>query len=231
MESHNGESSKMDWVMLQKFWFNTAMAAALAFLAGSFNSLSSISILFERSTHVSGRIADIGIDLVLMPIGAFFMVTIWVSFVLGSYLAGVLLPKIGLTKSLIIQSLYIFMAALMVASGVAAQDSSDFGLGKAILAFVLPLAMGFQNSLTTQLPLERTTHWTGASTDLGIALSQKSYPLATFIIIKILAFIFGAALMAFLIGILKIEPYWGLIFVASGLLLTTLAGDRINKSA
>jgi len=225
----NARTSRNCWSILESYWHNTAMAAVLSFWAGNFNSLSSIAILFERSTHVSGRIADIGIDLVLMPIGAFFMATIWISFVLGSYLAGLLLPKLGLTRSLILQSIYVFIAALVVAAGVSADAASDYGISKAIMAFILPLAMGFQNSVTTQLPLERTTHWTGASTDLGIALSKGSYPLAIFICIKIFSFILGAAFMAYLIGVVNIAPYSGLLFISGGLILTTIAGDRINK--
>lgn len=227
----NARPSSHSWSILESYWHNTLIAAALSFWAGSFNSLSTISILFERATHVSGRIADIGIDLVLMPIGAFFVGAIWVSFVFGSYLAAVILPKIGLTKSLLLQALYIFGVALVVAAGVFAETSSDLGMGKAVMAFVLPLAMGFQNSLTTQLPLERTTHWTGASTDLGIALSKGLYAFAGFTLIKILSFIIGAALMAYLIGVAGVAPYLGLLFISAGLIVTTLTGDRINKKA
>jgi uncharacterized membrane protein YoaK (UPF0700 family) len=225
----NAKVFSKSWSILESYLHNTVLAAVLSFWAGNFNSLSSIAILFERASHVSGRIADIGIDLVLMPIGAFFMVAIWISFVLGSYLAGLLLPKLGLTRSLILQSVYVFVAALVVAAGVSAEASSDYGIGKAIMAFILPLSMGFQNSITTQLPLERTTHWTGASTDLGIALSKGSYPLAVFICVKILSFIIGAAFMAYLIGVAGIAPHRGLLFISAGLIITTIVGDKINK--
>lgn len=225
----NERVSRNSWSILESYWHNTALAAVLSFWAGNFNSLSSISILFERSSHVSGRIADIGIDLVLMPIGAIFMVIIWISFVFGSYLAGLLLPKLGLTRALILQSIYVFIAALVVALGVSADASSDYGIGKAIMAFILPLSMGFQNSVTTQLPLERTTHWTGASTDLGIALSKGSYPLAVFICTKIFFFIIGAAFMAYLVGVVGIAPHYGLLFISIGLIISTIIGDRVNK--
>ena len=225
----NAITPRYSWSILESYWHNTAIAAVLSFWAGNFNSLSSIAILFERSSHVSGRIADIGIDLVFMPIGAFIMVTIWISFVIGSYLAGLLLPKLGLTRTLILQSVYIFIAALVVAAGISADASCDYGIGKAVMAFILPLSMGFQNSITTQLPLERTTHWTGASTDLGIALSNGSYPLVVFICVKILSFIIGSAFMAYLVGAAGIAPQRGLLFISVGLILTTIVGDRINK--
>jgi len=225
----NSRDTTSSWDILETYWYNTAIAAVLSFWAGTFNSLSSIAILFERSSHVSGRIADIGIDLVLLPISAIFMLFIWISFVVGSYLAGCLLPKLGLTKSLILLSIYIFVAAIIVYAGLTAETASDLGIGKAIMALILPLAMGFQNSITTQLPLERTTHWTGASTDLGIALSKGSYPLVFFIGIKIFSYIVGAALMAYLIGIIGINPHSALFFISAGLLISTLAGDRINN--
>ena len=218
-----------NWNILESYWHNTAIAAVLSFWAGNFNSLSSISILFQRASHVSGRIADMGIELILKPITGFFMTAIWVSFVFGAYLGGRLLPKLGLTKSLILQSVYIFIAAFVAAAGVSAEASSDYGIDKAIMAFVLPLSMGFQNSITTQLPLERTTHWTGASTDLGIALSRGSYPLVAFICVKIFSFIVGAAFMAYFIGVAGIAPHYGLFFISAGLILTTVVGDTINK--
>jgi len=217
------------WSILESYWHNTAIAAVLSFWAGNFNALSTIAILFERTTHVSGRIADIGIDLVLMPANVFVVAAIWISFVFGSYFAGLLLPRLGLTKSLLLQSIYVYLSALVVAAGISATTPEDLGIGKAIMAFLLPFSMGFQNSVTTQLPLERTTHWTGASTDLGIALSKGSYPLVIFICIKIFSFIIGAALMVYLVAVEGIAPYIGLLIISAGLLLTTIIGDRINK--
>jgi len=226
----NTRATSNSWKILEYHISNTIIASILSFIAGNVNSLSTISILFERSTHVSGRIADIGIDLVFLPIGALFMTIIWISFVLGSYLAGLLMSKIGLTRSLILQSAFLFLSAIIVALGVSAGEVSDYGYGKAVMAFMLPLTMGFQNSLTSQLPLERTTHWTGASTDLGIALAKGNYSFVVFTTAKIFAFILGAAIMAILVGMLKMPPYYGLLITSASLSVTAIVGDRVNKN-
>lgn len=225
----NAKGTEDSWKSLEYHKFNTIVASILSFIAGNVNSLSTISILFERSTHVSGRIADIGIDLVFMPIGALFMTIIWLSFVLGSYLAGLLMHKIGLTRCLMLQSAFLLLSAVVVAFGVSAGEASDYGYGKAVMAFLLPLAMGFQNSVTSQLPLERTTHWTGASTDLGIALAKGNYPFVVFTTAKIFAFILGAAIMAIFVGILNMPPYSGLLITSATLCMTAIVGDRVNK--
>lgn len=217
------------WQMLENFSANTIVAAILSFWAGGVNGLATLSILFERATHVSGRLADIGIDAILNPINAAFMFLIWVSFVGGSYLGGALLNRIGLTKGLVLQSLLLLAAAIAVRVGFSANSPDDFGIGKAVMAFMLPFAMGFQNSLTTQLPLDRTTHWTGSSTDLGICLSKREFSESLFICIKILSFIVGAAIMAVLVSHNGIDPFLALIIISSGIFLTAVLGDRSNR--
>ncbi|HSV31189.1 MAG TPA: YoaK family protein [Atribacteraceae bacterium] len=205
------------------------LAVVLSFLAGNVNSLTTISLLFERSSHVTGRIADIGINFVLMPIDALFMVLIWISFVIGSYLAGILLDRVGFTLSMVFQSIYILLVAMVVGMGVSSDTPYDYGLDKAVMALLLPLSMGFQNSLTSQLLLERTTHWTGDSTDLGIALAKGSHSKAMSLCLKIFAFIIGAAIMAYLIGIRKMLPFYGLLMISVALMITTFVGHRLNR--
>lgn len=228
MQKSTQQTSKK-WQVLERYWTKTIIASILSFWAGNVNGLTTIAILFERSSHVSGRIADIGIDLILMPISAVLVTVIWLSFVMGSYLAGMLLDRIGLTQSLIFQSVCILIGAIAVNVGISASAPGDYGLDRMLMAFILPFSMGFQNSITSQLPLDRTTHWTGASTDLGIALAKGVYLSALFILIKIFAFIVGAAIMAYLIGIIKMPPFYGLLTISAGLVLTAFIGDGVNK--
>lgn len=218
------------WAMLDDFKANAIIASLLSFLAGTVNSISTISILFHRSTHVSGRIADIGINIFTMPTAVLFVTIIWLAFVLGSYIAALLMPKIGLTRSLILQSVALFGVAILVSMGISAGSSSDYSVERSVIAFLLPLIMGFQNSITTQLPLERTTHWTGASTDLGIAIANKNLPFVVFTSSKIFAFILGAAMMSLLVGVLKIPPYYGLAISSILLGTTAVICERVDRS-
>ena len=225
----NKQVTDNKWYMLESHRTNTIMASVLSFWAGNVNGLTTISVFFERSSHVSGRIADIGINLVFMPIDALFVTVIWLSFVMGSYFAGVLLDRIGLTRSLVLQSICILLAAIAAGMGIPADVPEGDWPGRILMAFILPFSMGFQNSLTSQLPLDRTTHWTGLSTDLGIALAKGSYSKAVSICVRIFAFIIGAAVMSYLIGVINMPPFYGLLSISAGLMLTAFAGDRFNK--
>ncbi|MBT9160861.1 MAG: hypothetical protein DDT26_02157 [Dehalococcoidia bacterium] len=99
------------------------------------------------------------------------------------------------------------------------------------IAIILPIVMGFQNSLTSMVPrIGRSTHWTGDSTDIGIALAKGNFPLAAHNTAKIFGFICGAATFGYIIGILNVPALYGLILVATGFFLTTILLHWINLS-
>lgn len=217
------------WQMLAHNPIRVTIASILSFWAGNLNGMTTVSVLFERSSHVSGRIANIGIFIVNRPEAILLVANIWLSFVAGSFLAVIMLKRSGLTRSLLLVSVGVSIGALAVWQGAYAQDAGDIGLGRQLIAFILPLTMGFQNSITSQLPLGRTTHWTGDSTDLGIALAKSNYSHAIFVISKIFSFIAGAALGAYLILMSGLAPHFCILFVATGIAITTIVSDYFNK--
>jgi uncharacterized membrane protein YoaK (UPF0700 family) len=167
---------------------------------------------------------------VLFPIDALLVFLIWVSFVVGAFLAGKLLDRIGITCSLLLVAGGIGLGALFVWRGFFAISPDDYGLGRMVIASILPATMGFQNSLTTMMPIGRSTHWTGDSTDLGIALAKRNFPRAIHNSIKIFGFICGAAAWGYLIGIRNFPGLYGLILSAAGIIVTTIILHYVNRA-
>ena len=203
----------------------------LAFWAGALNTVTTLTIIMERVSHLSGRLNDIGMNALLNPADALLAFVIWLSFVCGSFLAGKTLGRIGFTSSLLLVAGGIGLGALFVWGGFYAQTGQLSGAGRIIMAVVLPLAMGFQNALTSLLPrIGRTTHWTGDSTDLGLALAKRHYSLAAHNAVKIFGFVCGAAAMGYLIGVRNLAPQYGLSLVAAGLFFTIILLHLVNQT-
>lgn len=223
-------ASQHGWAMLSRPGIHTLVGWMLAFWAGAINTVTTLAILFERSSHISGRLNDVGMNAVLKPIDALLVLVIWISFVFGAYLAGLLLGRIGFTRSLLLVAGGIGVGALFVWRGFYAPTPDDYGYGRMVIAFILPVVMGFQNSLTSMLPrIGRSTHWTGNSTDIGIALAKGNFPLAAHNTTKIFGFICGSAAFGYLIGIRGIPAVYGLIVVATGFFLTTIFLFWMNR--
>jgi len=224
MVSHSG------WEMISLPGLNTMTGCVLAFWAGATNTVTTLAILFERSSHMSGRLTDAGMNAILNPIDALLVLTIWMSFVFGSFLAGLMLDRIGFTRSLLLVATGLGVGGLLVWKGYLV-TGDYYTYGRFVIAIILPLSMGFQNSLTSLLPrIGRSTHWTGNSTDIGIALARGNYSLAFHNLAKIFSFCLGCALLAFLIGIRGVPAIYGLLLVAIGFFLTTITLCCLNRA-
>ncbi|MFW0859469.1 MAG: DUF1275 family protein [Dehalococcoidia bacterium] len=166
---------------------------------------------------------------VLHPIDALLVFVIWIFFVFGAFLAGRLLDRIGFTRSLLLVAGGIGLGALFVWRGFYGASPDDYGLGRMTIAIILPVAMGFQNSLTSMLPrIGRSTHWTSDSTDIGIALAKGNFPLAAHNTTKIFGFICGSAALGYMIGIRDVPALYGLVLIATGFFLTTILLHWMN---
>ncbi len=220
--------SERGWEMLSRPGIRMLVGGVYSFWAGAINCVTTLTIFFERASHVSGRLSDVGMNLVLFPIDALLVFLIWVGFVFGAFLAGKLLDRIGLTPCLLLVAGILTIGALLVRGGLYAETSDDYGFGRMMIAFVIPIAMGFQNSLTSQLPIGRTTHWTGDSTDLGTALAKGNYFLAFYNTLKIMSFICGAAISGYLVGIVGLPSPYELLTIAAAFILVTLILHWVN---
>lgn len=222
--------SDRGWPMLSRPYLHTLAGAILAFWAGTINTITTLTIMFERSSHISGRLNDVGMNLVLEPIDSLLVFTIWISFVFGGYLAGLALDNMGFTRSLFLIAPPIGLTALLVSRGIYAPYEYDYGLGRMIIATILPIAMGYQNGLTSQLPrIGRSTHWTGNSTDIGVALARGNFTLAAHNTTKIFWFCAGCALMGYIIGIQNTSPAYGLVVVAIGYFVSSVFLHYVDR--
>jgi|GEM_PF-607355 len=230
------ETAASDWKHLLDMSFykrlgvNTLVAIVFSFWAGAVNTVATLSILFERASHVSGRVNDIGMNLVLDPIDALLVFLIWVGFCFGGYLAGKMVDRIGYTKSLIMVALGIAIGGLLVRAGGYAVDGDDYGVGRMLFAFYMPITMGIQNGITTLTPhIGRTTHWTGDSTDLGLAFARGDSPYAIHNVLKIFGFIAGAAVFGYIVGMIEIPGENSIYMIAIGFLVTTIIFHLMNQ--
>jgi len=93
-------------------------------------------------------------------------------FLLGSFLSGLLMEFI--TRK---NERYVFLIPVLIETGILFFIALSGGYlitqDPNLIAYLLLLAMGFQNSLVTMISnsVVRTTHLTGLFTDLGIELS------------------------------------------------------------
>jgi MFS family permease len=210
---------------------NTLVAWAFSFWASSTNTVTTLAILLERSSHISGRLNDVGMNLVLHPIDALLVFVIWISFIFGGFLASKLLDRIGFTRSLFLVAVGIGVGAFLVWNGFYAVDEDDYRIGRMIMAFILPVSMGIQNGITSMMPrIGRSTHWTGDSTDIGLALAMGDITHAVHNLIKMLGFGCGSAILGYLIGIRGIPALHGLVIIAAGFFLTTITLCWMNRA-
>jgi uncharacterized membrane protein YoaK (UPF0700 family) len=224
-------TSERGWEMLSRPDINHLVGWILSFWAGTVNTATTLAIFFERASHVSGRVNDIGMNIVLYPIDALLVFLIWITFVFGGFLAAKVLHRLGFTWSLLVVACGIGVGGLLVRGGFYVVDGSIYTLERMIMASFLPTLMGFQNGITTMVPIGRTTHWSGDSTDLGIALAQGNRLRAIHNTIKIFGFICGAAVCAYALGIRKDIPAEYVLFaIAIGYSITTILLYWINRA-
>lgn len=217
-----------DWGILGDTTALRLAAGLLTFWAGAVNGLASIALVFGRVSHMSGRIIDQGQLVLYNPLGALFISTLIFSFMAGTIIGGFTLPRFRLTKALLLATAPIFVAVLMVYFGVHGSSAKNFEGGRFVMAFLLSLGMGMQNSVTSQTRIGRTTHMTGELTDLGLCMAKGNWPRAFFLAVKYVAF-FSGALFSY-VGA-QYSPFWTLLLAATGIVVTGLYYQRWDSQA
>jgi uncharacterized membrane protein YoaK (UPF0700 family) len=177
----------------------------IAMLAGCVNAFTAMALLFERSGYMSGRATDLGMGLMAPFVltdkatitglfeEALIILIITVAFVAGGILGTKLMRAIGLGKTLIIVSLFIFTAYLMVIIEIPAGVVDVFSFERSLWAFLFCFPMGMQNAITTLTLIGRTTHVTGTLTDLGISIASGTHKRTIHVLCRWLGFAFGGS--------------------------------------
>ncbi|MDW7650833.1 MAG: DUF1275 family protein [Bacillota bacterium] len=184
-------SMQYDWEILCK---NKVLCIAgwwFTFWAGILNAFSTYSVIFMRTTHMSGRVTDQAKNLLTNPAMALFITVVLASFVTGSYYGTKALPRLGMTYSLLVPVLPLLLTAVLVYFGFTAAGKYSMEPWRFLLGMMMPFAAGWQNSITSQGRIGRTTHFTGDLTDLGILLASGNRERASYIAIKYSGFVAG----------------------------------------
>lgn len=152
---------------------NLRIATVLSFVAGIVNVTGFLSIK-QLTTNVTGHFALFINDVADLRFwkGSVYLLYIF-SFLLGSFIAGLLIEKFKENKKLNVFVLPTLIECLVL-TAVAVLCLLAPGRNADLVACMLLFAMGLQNSYVTKISdaVVRTTHLTGLFTDLGIELAQ-----------------------------------------------------------
>ena len=154
---------------------NRRLAAYLAFIAGTVNSVGFVVLGFFTS-HATGNVARFALDLATARASASLSVgAAIVAFFLGAFATSLLIesrllgstPRTSAAVLSLEAALIVWFVARAPVQGAESQVDPVDG-------FALCMAMGIQNSLVTRLSgaVVRTTHLTGVVTDLGIEAAR-----------------------------------------------------------
>lgn len=135
----------------------------LAAMAGWIDTAGIVLFLNGESGFMTGRVHMLGYHLFNFDLKLFTVVLlVIIAFIMGSFISTRITKKIGLKGGLILTGILVIISSLPVSM-------------QYISAFFLPMAMGSQNAATSLTPLNRTTHLSGTTTDLGINLAKGNW--------------------------------------------------------
>ena len=143
---------------------------------------------------------------------------IMISFITGACISTLITKKTGLIGGLM-------FAGLLIIIG-----SFTFSLQHPVLSKILvPMAMGCQNAATSLTGIKRTTHLTGASTDLGINIAKGNWKVVRFWIWRLIGFPLGSVLGFNLVNLVNnnvISTSITLIIPAIIIILTAIGQNK-----
>ncbi|BED88240.1 MULTISPECIES: YoaK family protein [unclassified Pseudoalteromonas] len=143
-------------------------AFTLAFIAGVVNAVGLLGFEHQAISHLSGSVTLLGIKLMSSTSAALLLISIIVSFMLGSALSGFLLTGGSLKLGRHYDTLLFIEGLLLLLSAYLLDQSYVYGITLA------SAACGLQNALATNYSgaVVRTTHLTGIFTDLGLMIGK-----------------------------------------------------------
>lgn len=153
---------------------NQLVAGYLAAIAGIVNSAGFI-LIGSFTSHVTGNVGRFANDLALRDAGAPFALLLIVAFFIGAMVSSMALESATHSRPRTYSALLFVEAGLLAGFALLSylMDTRDPRY-RDVQAILLCVAMGMQNSFVTRLSgaVVRTTHLTGAVTDLGIEAAR-----------------------------------------------------------
>jgi uncharacterized membrane protein YoaK (UPF0700 family) len=185
--------------------------AALSFGAGSVNAIAFLACQ-RFVTHITGILTHAGVDEGAWELASEYLIVL-LCFVLGAMSAVLLLDGRRLRGMVALPWLPLSVVSVLLSGVALAGHAGWFGRFGAevesthdfVLLSILALAMGLQNASVANATgsLVRTTHMTGAATDLGVALAFlliKNAPPDTRWAARRTAILRGSKMVAFVLG-------------------------------
>ncbi len=181
---------------------NLKLAGIFSIIAGYTNALSFLTVGFFVS-HTTGTATLFGTNLSKLDFKFVQYALILLMFICGSILSSILMISYSKSISLVVEG---FILSLI---GLVPLPFSITPLSINLLPVFLSFAMGMQSAATTYLSsaIVRTTHLTGAATDIGIAIVKKDLKAFTILLTIISGFILGAIIGYFANSYLGIHGF------------------------
>lgn len=154
----------------------------LAAMAGWVDTIGVRLFINQRSSSMTGRGHILGYWAYNSEFKMFFaIVLIIISFIIGACISAIITKKLGLSGGL-------FFTGFLIIIG-----SFPFIIRHPILCTVfLPMAMGCQNAATSLTKIGRSTHLTGASTEIGINIAERNWKVVRFWMYRWIGFPLGS---------------------------------------
>lgn len=142
------------------------LVSVLSFVGGWVNIIGYNVFMHTRPSSMTGRAAEIAESLGRGELKTFaYLILVVFLFVLGVIIASIITERFGFTEGLI------FVVAVLVLNllVVSAEHNLRF------FSVFLSMAMGAQNGATSLTSISRTTHMSGATTELGISIAFRNW--------------------------------------------------------
>lgn len=164
----------------------------LVVMAGWIDTISLMIFLDKRTSSMTGRAAKLGVLIFNgETVAVNFVLIIIVSFIIGACISTLITGEVGLIGGLSFTSLMLIITTF-----------TSVKIGMHLSVITIPMGMGGLNAATSLTAINRTTHLTGASTDIGINLAKRNWDGVVFWSLRWVGFVFGT-----LISLKVIQAY------------------------
>ncbi len=156
----------------------------LVVMAGWVDTISLVIYLDKRTSSMTGRASKLGLYLYNGEIREMSLVLVIIlSFIVGAFMSTLMTRRFGLLGGLF------FTSSMLVLTMF-----TTLNTGMHLSLITIPLGMGGLNAATSLTAIDRTTHLTGASTDIGINLAKGNWNGAIFWTLRWTGFLLGIAI-------------------------------------
>lgn len=165
----------------------------LIMMAGWIDTVGLKLYLNQSPIFMSGRATKLGHSLLNSDFqGCFSIMIIVIAFIFGAILSTLITRKTGLIGGLVFSGIIIILASFPI-----------YLNHMAIGSILIPMAMGGQNAATSLTMINRTTHLTGPTTDIGINIAKGNWKMVRFWTMRWIGFPLGSMIGIYLIKLVE----------------------------